>query len=379
MDYPELYEFEPIHDRAIDLSAEQIQRATETRQTISPEKAWTSYLENLAQIGLETWFEENHLVPLVASSPRQTDRTLITLNQFQVYSLALSVIEDEAVTLPANLAPAHFYVLTTVAEEQNQVWVSGFLRYDQMQALRQASPSKANLPHEVLNEVPIAAFNPKMEALLLALRCASPSSIPLSQSFRDRVSTQISTPVINLRDWLQGQWTAVGETIENTWTPLGPLAEALRESGSASGSTSGSTTGNQGLPQILQSLARRGIRLADRAQGASRVLSIAPIPLRLYVMIGDGMMDETGQAEWEMPEWEMLVVLESATDEPMPTGLSLRIRDDRQTLVEESFDPQSTTDRSLFAEIVSGIEESIFVDIVLPDGSVQTLPKFVYR
>jgi hypothetical protein len=92
--------------------------------------------------------------------------------------------------------------------------------------------------------------------------------------------------------------------------------------------------------------------------------------LRLYVMPGEATAQQ---------EWEMLVVLESATDEPMPSGLILRIRDDQKVMLEETFDPQTTSDRSLFAEVVSGLDESVVVEIVLPNGKVHSLPKFIYQ
>ncbi len=169
-------------------------------------------------------------------------------------------------------------------------------------------------------------------------------------------------------DALFGQWDEARSVLDG-WEPLGnPLGNSVVTSAlRGDDRTSGDTT-NEHLPQILQSLAQRGIRLANSTQGMSQILNIAPIPLRLYVVPSDAT---------ETQEWELLVVLESATSEPMPSGLMLRIRDDFQVLLEQTFDPQTTSDRSLFAEIVSGQDESVFVDIVLPNGTVHTLPKFI--
>ena len=47
-------------------------------------------------------------------------------------------------------------------------------------------------------------------------------------------------------------------------------------------------------------------------------------------------------------------------------------------LIEQRFDGQETTDRSIFAEVVSGMDESVLVEIVLPNGVVYPLPRFVF-
>ena len=344
----DLQAFESLHEQSIVLTPEQIQQATQLNQlNQSSQESWNEYGDRLAQFGLMTWLAEHNLAVAESSSTSKT--TELQVRDFIVRSQFVSASEDEFVTVHQPRTPAHFYVLTTVAEEQGQVWVSGFLSHTELQE---------KLSGAATSEILLSAFNPKMEALLLALRLTEP--IALTESTRNQV--------VNLRTWLSRQWDEARSVLDG-WEPLGnPLgnsfvASALR----GDDRTSGDTT-NDHLPQILQSLAQRGIRLANSAQGMSQILNIAPIPLRLYVVPGDAT---------ETQEWELLVVLESATSEPMPSGLMLRIRDDFQVLLEQTFDPQTTSDRSLFAEIVSGQDESVFVDIVLPNGTIHTLPKFI--
>ena len=344
----DLQAFESLQEQSIVLTPEQIQQATQLNQlNQSSQESWNEYGDRLAQFGLMTWLAEHNLAVAESSSTSKT--TELQVRDFIVRSQFVSASEDEFVTVHRPQTPAHFYVLTTVAEEQGQVWVSGFLSHTELQE---------KLSGAATSEILLSAFNPKMEALLLALRLTEP--IALTESTRNQV--------VNLRTWLSRQWDEARSVLDG-WEPLGnPLGNPLVASAlRGDDRTSGDTT-NDHLPQILQSLAQRGIRLANSAQGMSQILNIAPIPLRLYVVPGDAT---------ETQEWELLVVLESATSEPMPSGLMLRIRDDFQVLLEQTFDPQTTSDRSLFAEIVSGQDESVFVDIVLPNGTIHTLPKFI--
>lgn len=346
LDTRDLPDFESLMEGSILLTPEQIQQATQCSQ--SSEQSWNEYGDRLAQFGLMSWLAEHNLAAEFSESTLQGPE--VQVRDFILRSQFVSASEDEFVTVHRPSTPAHFYVLTTVAEEQGQVWVSGFLSHAEMQE---------KLSGQATSELPLSDFNPKMETLLLALRLSEPIALTESSP-----NNQVLHQVVNLRTWLSGQWDEVRSSLEG-WEPLGnPLvASALRGNDRTS---SDATTDH--LPQILQSLARRGIRLANSTQGMSQILNIAPIPLRLYVVPGE--VSET-------QEWELLVVLESATSELMPSGLMLRIRDDFQVLLEQTFDPQITSDRSLFAEIVSGQEESIFIDIVLPNGTIHTLPKFI--
>lgn len=343
LDAIELLDFDSLDSSAIELTPQQLQQAS------SMGGSWMHYLETLAQFGLDAWFEEQNL-----RVSREAGNRWVT-NGFQVQGLMVSASEEGWVGVPQSIPAAHFYVLTQVAEEQGQVKVSGFIRSEQFQSLIQSC--------EVFGgeyELPIDAFDPNPQTLLLALRCADPSVIAIPTEGVSAVA-RLGDRAVNLRNWLQGQFTqgldavsgAVSDAVSDAlnWTPLQPIGVRSE------------------LPQILQSLARQGIRLADNAMGASQVITVAQIPLRLYVVTG-GVLNN---------EWEMLVVLESATSEPMPTGMTLRLSDDREILVEQRFDPQVTTDRSIFAEVVSGLDESVLVEIVLPNGAVHALPRFVYQ
>ncbi len=342
-------DFDTMDSGAIELTPQQIQQAS------SGGGSWTDYLETLAQLGLATWFLEQNLT----ASGDAGNRWVI--NGFQVQGVMVSVSEESWVSIPQSIRAAHFYVLTQVAEEQGQVKVSGFLRSTTFQSLIQ-SCERFNDDYEL----PIAAFEPNPTTLLLALRCTDPSSIALPT-----VAPKLGDRAVNLRNWIQGQFGQVSQGLDAVSEAVSEtISETISETLSWTHWTPLQTVGIRSeLPQILQSLARQGIRLADNAQGASQVITVAQIPLRLYVVTG-GVLNH---------EWEMLVVLESATPEPMPTGITLRLSDDREVLVEQCFDPQVTTDRSIFAEVVSGLDESVLVEIVLPNGAVHALPRFVYQ
>ena len=330
-------DFDTLDGATIELTADQIRQA-------GAGKSWTPYLETLAQMGLETWFADHHLTASLMAGSDDDNRWMA--QGFQVQGLMVSASEEEVVCVKRDMNPAHFYVLTQVAEEQGQVRVSGFVRSEVFQSLIRSHSYISDDCGDNL-ELPIAAFDPNPAMLLLALRCAECQVIELPIAVPSVIDR-----VVNLRSWIEGRFNqgldAISEALD--WTPLQSVGVRSE------------------LPQILQSLARRGIRLADNAQGASQMITVAKIPLRLYVMT----------SEVSDAEWEMLVVLESATLEPMPTGIILRLSDDRNVLIEQCFDGQETTDRSIFSEVVSGMDESVLVEIVLPNGVVYPLPRFVF-
>jgi Protein of unknown function (DUF1822) len=336
LDGIEPLDFDTLDSLTIELTSAQLQAASGGN--------WTEYLENLAQFGLEAWWSEQNLAATGGDGNRWVS------NGFQVQGLMVSASEEDVVYAKLETPAAHFYVLTQVSEEQGQVKVSGFIRSEMFQALIQSCDC---IDGEY--ELPIDAFDHNPATLLLALRCVEPSVVSLPT-----VAPSLGDRVVNLGRWFQGQFaqglnTGFGQGLNTVsdalnWTPMQPVGVRSE------------------LPQILQSLARQGIRLADNAQGASQVITVSQIPLRLYVVTGEVVSDE----------WEMLVVLESATAELMPTGITLRMSDDREVLVEQRFDPQTTTDRSIFAEVVSGMNESVLVEIVLPNGAVHALPRFVF-
>ena len=329
----DVLDFDTLDCSTIELTADQIRQA-------GAGKSWIPYLETLAQMGLETWFADHHLTASLINSSDDDNRW--TTQGFQVQGLMVSASEEEFVCVRQDMNPAHFYILTQVAEERGQVKVSGFVRSEIFQSLIRSCSCFGN---DV--ELPIAGFDSNPATLLLALRCAEHQVIELPIAVPSVIDR-----VVNLRSWIEGHFNqgldAISEALD--WTPLQSVGVRSE------------------LPQILQSLARKGIRLADNAQGASRMITVAKIPLRLYVMT----------SEISGTEWEILVVLESATLEPMPTGIVLRLSDDRTVLIEQRFDGQETTDRSIFAEVVSGMDESVLVEIVLPNGVVYPLPRFVF-
>ena len=337
----DVLDFDTLDGSTIELTADQIHQA-------GADKSWIPYLETLAQMGLETWFADHHLTASLITGFDNDNRWMT--QGFQVQGLMVSASEEEFVCVRRDMNPAHFYVLTQVAEEQGQVKVSGFVRSEIFQSLIESYTHIDNDCGDDF-ELPIAAFDSNPVTLLLALRCAEHQVIELPIAVPSVIDR-----VVNLRSWIQGHFNqgvnqgldAISEALD--WTPLQSVGVRSE------------------LPQILQSLARRGIRLADNAQGASQMITVAKIPLRLYVMT----------SEVSDAEWEILVVLESATLEPMPTGIVLRLSDDRTVLIEQRFDGQETTDRSIFAEVVSGMAESVLVEIVLPNGVVYPLPRFVF-
>ena len=118
-------DFDALDGATIELTSEQIWQAGVDK------KNWAEYLETLAQIGLEAWFAEQHLTARLIEGDRASNRWMT--QGFQVQGLMVSAAEEEFVSVKGTRDPAHFYILTQVAEEQGQVKVSGFVRSELFQ------------------------------------------------------------------------------------------------------------------------------------------------------------------------------------------------------------------------------------------------------
>lgn len=99
---------------------------------------WQTYLNGLALIGLEEWLRERIPNKTVNRDMNESEAVgYLNVGEFKLCPLATEHLLDEVVNLPQNVIEqpelvAHFYVVLEVDEEQEQVIVRGFLRYDQL-------------------------------------------------------------------------------------------------------------------------------------------------------------------------------------------------------------------------------------------------------
>jgi Protein of unknown function (DUF1822) len=352
---PNTLDFDRLPVDAVALSPEQSDRALALSQTAPPAQQWQTYLDALAAIGFREWLQDRApTLDLVAATAEP-----LQINGFRLWLVTADGDAEVAVPRRALANPAHFYVMVDVWEEQQQVAVSGCLRYDQ-------------LPTELgAGEVWVArsAFDPDPSHLLLALRHADPATIALPQAAvaaqtvtapvrTAPMAQRVTQPVVNLGRWLQGQLDSVAA--ELAWVLMPPL-----EMSPAMRSTRDSGDGSMGqLGAVLQMLDHQGITLPPNAQTGYQDLPVAP--LRLYIVTGalaDG-------------EWSLLAILGPQAGTQMPAETRLSLSDETGVLVEQTLAAQSSY---LFGQVVGTMAEQFTVTVHLPNGTNYALPTFMFQ
>jgi Protein of unknown function (DUF1822) len=353
-------DFDRLPIDAITLSDAQSDRALALSQTAAPAQQWQTYLDALAAAGFGEWLQER--APSLSPSPAAAGPLLV--NGFRLWLVTADGDAEVAVPRRALASPAHFYVMVDVWEEQQQVAVSGCLRYDQLPAALGEGLGEGDV------WVARSAFDPDPSHLLLALRHADPATIAFPQAAVQPVMAQtaaapttpigqrVTQPMVNLGRWLQGQLDSVAA--ELAWVLMPPLEMSP---GLRSTRDSGDGSMNQ-LGAVLQMLDRQGITLPPNAQTGYQDLPVAP--LRLYIVTG-ALVDG---------EWSLLAILGPQPGTVMPADTRLSLSDATGVLVEQTLAAQSSY---LFGQVVGTMAETFTVTVHLPNGTNYALPTFMFQ
>jgi hypothetical protein len=213
----------------IEIEPEDFQQATEISRQITDEALrWQTYQNGLGLIGFENWLKQRKPeLHIDKSQCSILQRQLVTIDavcHLQVNHLMIDLINindlnDELVTVKKNVVDSpdfasHFYVLTEVLEEQAQVTISGFVRYDKLNNYR--SSENLSTPQDEYYQVPLSLFNAELNQLLVYLSFLAPTAIPLPVK---EASDKVSQSIINLTHWLNGTFDVGWQTLENLLNP----------------------------------------------------------------------------------------------------------------------------------------------------------------
>lgn len=387
----------------IELSVDTLERAACLAQTQAEgDRQWQLYLNALALFGFEQWLSDRAtdltveastdsltpfmLPPSPLPSPPEAlepESELaiapIQVGDFRVCLLAMGSLTDESIPLPQALLDspdgvAHFYVLVDVLEEQEQVRIQGYFRYDQWVSRQQSS--LAISPVAGSYALPLSWFAASPNTLLLELRALSPAAIPLPQSASqaqrdrsveagDRLShtlDQLAQRTINTGRWLRDQLDAAAQDLN--WV-LMPALIPTAASGLRSSVTNPVMT-------VLERLRRDGAEIPPTARGAYRDLHSGDTAVRLNAIVWD--VDETDTE----PEWSLLLVLTTQPHARPPVGTKLIVRDNEQVLVEQAW-VEDDPDAHLYAQVIGTQQEQFWVTLDFPHGVVATLPPFAFE
>lgn len=194
------------------LESEYFARASKiSNQVTDQAHQWQTYLNALGLLGFEQWLKER----LPEQPVTRDTKTIEAVGNLNVGDFKLSVIAtehllDEVVNLPQYAInkpdfAAHFYVVLEVLEEQEQVIIRGFLRYDQLVNYR----NQAHLQiRDNCYQLPLKEFDTEPNHLLYYSRFLEPTAIPLpivsNKPVEENLLGDLKQNRTVLSHWVQG-------------------------------------------------------------------------------------------------------------------------------------------------------------------------------
>lgn len=218
------------------LEPEHFEQAREISDRLHNEQQqWQAYLNALAMLTFEAWLKERlPNQPIQPIAQEIVEVRYLRVGEFKLCVMATEHVLDEVLAIPMiaieqpELA-AHFYVVLEVLEDQEQVIIRGFLRYDELMA--QATRIQPS-PSDRFHRLPLSIFDAELNHLLVYVQYSEPSAIVISTAL---VQPTEATPQQNssnhrtrLSQWLQGVLDEGWQTINTLVNPEANLAWSTR-------------------------------------------------------------------------------------------------------------------------------------------------------
>lgn len=230
-------DFRLLMPEVILLKPEHFEQAIETKkQVMSEAHQWQTYLNALALQSFEEWLKER-----IPNQPVSRDNNVLEagshlkVGELKFWVIATEHLLDEVVNIDQNgidkpEEAANFYVLVEVLEEQEEVVVRGFMRYDQLVNYR----SKVNLQllEDGCYQLPLSEFDAEPNHLLYYCRFLEPTAIPLGVSAETKAEEKLlrhpKKATIKLSQWLQGVFDEGWHAVDAVMNPEVNLALSIR-------------------------------------------------------------------------------------------------------------------------------------------------------
>ena len=230
-------DFRMLLPEVIGLKPEYFEQARETRNQVRNEAyQWQSYLNALALQSFEGWLKERVQNQTVSRDKNIiADGSYLKVGEFKFLVIATEHLLDEVVNVPQDgidnpEEAANFYVLVEVLEEQEEVVLRGFMRYDQLVNYR----SKVNLQllEDSYYQLPLSEFDAEPNHLLYYCRFLEPTAIPLEISAETKTEEMLvehlKKTTTKLSQWLQGVFDEGWQAIDSLINPEANLALRIR-------------------------------------------------------------------------------------------------------------------------------------------------------
>jgi hypothetical protein len=196
---------------------------------------WKVYLNALAQLGLEKYLKERNPNLKVNRDSRASvidDVCYLNVGEFSLCLITIDNLIDDFINVPDELitsakASAHFYVLLEVLEEEEQLNIHGFLRYDELFRYSQIPDFKSHLDESY--QFPLSLFDTELNNLLLYTRFLPPSAIklPVAATSHNTVletpiqtKTQVGKALVNLTKWWDSVFEEGWQSTEFVWSTI---------------------------------------------------------------------------------------------------------------------------------------------------------------
>jgi Protein of unknown function (DUF1822) len=196
---------------------------------------WKIYFNALAGFGFEKYLKErnpNIKIHSDSSTNASDDVCYLRIDEFRLCLITLDNLIDDFVIVSAKLitsakAAAHFYVLLEVLEEEEQLNIHGFLRYDELFKYSQI-PDFKSLSEDSYN-FPLTLFDTELNNLLLYTRFLEPSAIKLPVAVTSnntvieivtQVTTQVDKALVNLDKWWDGVFEEGWQSTESVLSTI---------------------------------------------------------------------------------------------------------------------------------------------------------------
>jgi Protein of unknown function (DUF1822) len=234
--------FRLLMPEVIWIEPEHIERATAIRDSTCEEsQQWQLYLNTLALLGLEEWLRERMPdVMINRESDINKPASYLKIGAFKVCIIAIENLLDEIVNLPQYVLErpelvAHFYAILEVLEEEEQVLIRGFQRYDLLNNYR--IQVNLSVQSDGYYPFPLSVFDAEPNHLLAYFRHLEPSAITLP--VREREMEIFKETRTKLSRWLQGIVDEGWQTIDALINTETNLALATRNTFLATGTKAG--------------------------------------------------------------------------------------------------------------------------------------------
>ncbi|MBW4625295.1 MAG: DUF1822 family protein [Brasilonema octagenarum HA4186-MV1] len=196
---------------------------------------WKFYLNALAQLGFENYLKERNPNLKINQDSGENlidDVCYLNIGEFRLCLIIIDNLIDDFVTVSQKIITspkrvAHFYVLLEILEEEEQLNIHGFLRYDELVKYWQSI--NLEVKSNSYYQLPLSWFDSEINNLLLYSRFLSPTAIPLpsvvevnNTEIRNITqATSISTQtLVNLTNW----WL---EVFEEGWQSTKNILKTL--------------------------------------------------------------------------------------------------------------------------------------------------------